>query len=86
MPEPKERHETNKRVIELRRKYRLSRQQLAEYAGCSLSLVDRWLREPGTSNYRETKRRYVTLIEFALGLKSNPRVRAPRRREPRPAA
>ena len=61
--------ETNRRLIELRRIYKLSRSELGIYTGYSRSYVDNWLVAEGTANYREAPANAVRLMEFELGLR-----------------
>jgi len=61
--------ETNRRLIELRRIYKLSRSELGIYTGYSRSYVDNWLVAEGTQNYREAPANAVRLLEFELGLR-----------------
>lgn len=59
---------TNARIIEIRAERKLSRPQIAEACGVSLSAVDRWLYDPKSRHYRRTPDRAVKLLEFELGM------------------
>ena len=61
--------ETNDRLRELRRLYKLSRAELGIYTGYSRSYTDNWLAADSSANFREAPVNAVRLLEFELGLR-----------------
>ena len=62
-------HPNNKRMIQLRERYQLSRRDLAELICQSKSAVDTYLYPPNERHYRELRDGPLRLLEFELGLR-----------------